>query len=290
MHPGEKNGIIGSTVIKKEEQAVKYKIGDVARILGISTDLLRYYEKKGVVTPEKDEHNDYRYYDFWDINFLMDCLWFKNFGFSIEQIADMVRIPSAQELVDRFEYREDQLRSTIKRCQLLLKRSEQYREEISRIPELLYKCEISRSREAVCYVNREGTEYPANAQLASLARQWLEFMPFNHRYFEIDAPALADGGLEDCRWGFSLGLEYAQELGCEPTPPVMKLESQKSIHTVFKSSGKGNFAPGKLTYAVDWAAANGYKINGPVRGVLVASVLEGDELSGYFEAWIPVEE
>ena len=27
---------------------MKYKIGDVAKILGISPDLLRYYEKKGV--------------------------------------------------------------------------------------------------------------------------------------------------------------------------------------------------------------------------------------------------
>ena len=70
-----------------------YKIGDVARILGVSPDILRYYEKKGVVTPRKGENNDYRYYDAWDINFLMDCLWFKNFGFSIDQIADIVRIP-----------------------------------------------------------------------------------------------------------------------------------------------------------------------------------------------------
>ena len=44
---------------------MKYKIGDVARILGISTDLLRYYEKKGVVRPVKDKANDYRYYEAW---------------------------------------------------------------------------------------------------------------------------------------------------------------------------------------------------------------------------------
>ena len=31
---------------------MRYKIGDVAKILGIPTDLIRYYEKKGVVSPE----------------------------------------------------------------------------------------------------------------------------------------------------------------------------------------------------------------------------------------------
>ena len=59
-----------------EVVSVRYKIGDVSRILGISTDLLRYYEKKGVVKPQKDQSNDYRYYDTWDINFLIDCLWY----------------------------------------------------------------------------------------------------------------------------------------------------------------------------------------------------------------------
>jgi DNA-binding transcriptional MerR regulator len=160
---------------------MRYKIGDVARILGISADLLRYYEKKGVVTPYKDAHNDYRYYDSWDINFLMDCLWFKNFGFSIEQIADMVRIPSTTDLEDIFLYKEDELRSTIARCQLLLRRSEEYRQQLKAIPEHLETCELTKSPELVRYINRVGNEYPTGEGLEQFARQWLRVMPFSHR-------------------------------------------------------------------------------------------------------------
>ena len=103
---------------------MKYKIGDVARILGVSPDILRYYEKKGVVTPTKGESNDYRYYDAWDINFLMDCLWFKNFGFSIDQIAGIVRIPSITELDGAMADREAEIRTSISRMQLQLRRLE----------------------------------------------------------------------------------------------------------------------------------------------------------------------
>ena len=74
---------------------MRYKIGDVAKILGISPDLLRYYEKKGVVKPVKDRSNDYRYYEPWDINFLIDCLWYKNFGFGIESIRSRRSSPRA---------------------------------------------------------------------------------------------------------------------------------------------------------------------------------------------------
>ena len=138
---------------------MQYKIGDVAKILGISPDLLRYYEKKGVVMPMKGKHNDYRYYDFWDINFLLDCLWFKNFGFSIDQIADMVKIPSSEELNDLFLKKEDELQATIARCELLLRRSEEYRRDLQLSKELLGVCEIVESPEYIRYLNRYTDTY-----------------------------------------------------------------------------------------------------------------------------------
>ena len=95
-------------------EGMKYKIGDVARILGISTDLLRYYEKKGVVRPVKDKANDYRYYEAWDINFLMDCLWMKGFGFGIEEIGHMVTSCPYDELMDHFRHKEGDLAEELK--------------------------------------------------------------------------------------------------------------------------------------------------------------------------------
>ena len=93
---------------------MQYKIGDVARILGISTDLIRYYEKKGVVTPVKDKNNDYRYYDTWDINYLIGCLWFKNFGFNIDHIADMVSDFSYANLLDDIGQKTEEIEETIR--------------------------------------------------------------------------------------------------------------------------------------------------------------------------------
>jgi DNA-binding transcriptional MerR regulator len=269
---------------------MRYKIGDVARILGISADLLRYYEKKGVVTPYKDVHNDYRYYDSWDINFLMDCLWFKNFGFSIEQIADMVRIPSTSDLEDIFLYKEDELRSTIARCQLQLRRSEEYRAQLEAIPSHLGVCELADSPALVRFINRVGNEYPTGEGLDQFARQWLRAMPFNHRYFEISQAALQGGDEMDFRWGFSLEPYYVEQLDFPVEPPFESIPSTRSIHTFFQSRGKNNFTARHLDYALDWAREQNLVITGPAQGMLVASVLEDDELGGYFECWIPVEE
>ncbi len=265
---------------------MKYKIGEVARILGISTDLLRYYEKKGVVTPEKNSNNDYRYYDSWDINFLVDCLWFKNFGFSIEQIADMVKIPSTHELGELFLDKEDELRRTIKRCELLLLRSERYRRDLQKTVELLYRCRVEDSPEFVRFMNRKGQEYFSTPQTERLARQWLAAMPFNRRCFEISAQS----GEDACRWGFSLDMDYVRELEFEISEPITAVPSRRSIHTVFKSAGgRDGFAPSLLDYALDYACEMGAQLTAPIHGVLLASVMEEGKLTGYFEAWIPIE-
>jgi len=263
---------------------MKYKIGDVARILGISPDLLRYYEKKGVVSPEKDESNDYRYYDSWDINFLLDCLWFKNYGFSIEQIADMVRIPNVSDLDALFLDKEDELRATITRCRLLLQRSEERRASLERIPGLLYRCEECQSPEMVRYLNRFGTAYSKRSGFEELARRWLKALPFNDRYFEMD-------DCYDCgySWGFSLQRAYVDALDFDISAPMAVLPARRSIHTIFKNSGgKDSFSPDLLDYARDYAAAQGLILAGPPCGVLLASVVENDALTGYFEAWLPI--
>ena len=269
---------------------MRYKIGDVARILGVSTDILRYYERKGVVKPEKDENNDYRYYDSWHINFLMDCLWFKNFGFSIEQVADIVRIPDAESIGELFLGKEEEIRAQIRRGELLLRRSAEHREKLKTIERLLYKCEIADGPEYVRFIDRIGDNYLTDSLSNETAKRWLEAMPFNHRYFEMPGDSFLPGREDDYRWGYSLSMDYVKELGFEVRPPMIAFPSRKSIHTVFKNSGgKGGFSPSLLQYTLDYARKEGIALYGPIHGVLLCSVMEDGQLTGYFEAWIPIE-
>ena len=51
----------------------KYKIGELAKKFGVSVQTIRFYEEKGLLTPTKDEHSGYRYYDNWNINYRHFC-------------------------------------------------------------------------------------------------------------------------------------------------------------------------------------------------------------------------
>ena len=268
---------------------MRYKIGDVARILGISTDLLRYYEKKGVVTPQKDKTNDYRYYDTWDINFLIDCLWYKRFGFGIPQVAYMVTDCYHGDLSSLLEEKGDELAADIRRQELLLERLRQYQEAVQRVKACLGICRVEDSPEVICYLNRFNYDYDNRPELQKLSRQWLDYMPFTQRYFEIPQDGLLGDG-DDFAWGFSLSVKYAEELEVAVKPPVRRLVSRRSIHSAFRSVGKNAFSPRHLAFMLDYAEKNGYTVSDGAMGNLVCSVREENgQLAGYFEVWLPIE-
>jgi DNA-binding transcriptional MerR regulator len=266
---------------------MRYKIGDVAKILGISPDLLRYYEKKGVVKPVKDRNNDYRYYEAWDINFLIDCLWYKQFGYGLEQVAKIVSQSTYQDILGTIEDKDAELEATIRHQEMLLKRLRQHREEVSRAKALLGKCDLVYSPEIVRYLNRYNGDYDKSAETQQLSHQWLQYMPFTHRCFEICQKDLEDK-TDNYAWGFSLTMDYVEELQVPVTPPAIHLPSEPSVHSVFTSSGKDAFSPRHMKFLMDYVRAHGYTVSGNARGNLLCSVLEDDQLTGYFEVWLPI--
>lgn len=266
---------------------MQYKIGDVARILGISTDLLRYYERKGVVTPTKDKQNDYRYYDAWDINFLIDCLWYKSFGFGIPQIAYMVSDCYHGDLLDMLAEKQDELKDLIHHQELLLRRISQHMEQVKRVKDQAGICDIAPCPEVICYLNRYDADYDNSNEMQKLSKQWLQYMPFLQRYFEM--PLIpGETHAHHYAWGFSLEMEYVNEFSVPINPPVKHQPSVECIHSVFKSSGKDAFSPKHIDYLYDYASQNGYTVAGDARGNLVCSVVDDGNLTGFFEVWLPV--
>jgi len=267
---------------------VKYRIGDVARILGISTDIIRYYEKKGVVSPVKDRLNDYRYYDTWDINYLIDCLWFKKFGFGIEEIAGIVTDCSYDQLLNLMMDKSEEMEDALRMQEMLLECMKSHCRSLESITDFMGVCDVCESPEIVCYLNRYNQTYDNRMELQKISRRWQRYMPFSKRYFEI----LGAGGEDEpdgYAWGFSLDAEYLDDFDIAEQPPVVHYQPQLSIHSAFKSAGKDGFTPRHADFLKEYAEKNGYEACAGARGNLVCSVVENNRLTGYFEVWLPVK-
>lgn len=67
------------------------KIGEFARVCGITTATLRYYDSCGLLKPvSTDQENNYRYYNLEQLPRLNRILTFKDLGFSLEQITHLL--------------------------------------------------------------------------------------------------------------------------------------------------------------------------------------------------------
>ena len=58
---------------------MEYKIGEVSKILNISKEMIRYYEKQGILKPSRKEDNNYRTYSVMDVFLLMEIIRYQLF-------------------------------------------------------------------------------------------------------------------------------------------------------------------------------------------------------------------
>lgn len=68
----------------------KLTIGELAELFGVSTDTLRYYEKAGILSSQKNDDNGYRYYSNEEVIVLMDILFFRSMKLSIKDIKQII--------------------------------------------------------------------------------------------------------------------------------------------------------------------------------------------------------
>lgn len=74
----------------------RYKIGDVANLMGLSRDTLRHYEKRGILTSQREE-NGYRYYTDQDISRLISILYQRKMNI---RLGDMKTLQHSENSID----------------------------------------------------------------------------------------------------------------------------------------------------------------------------------------------
>lgn len=77
-----------------------YKIHEVAEQLNIAPSAIRFYEKKGLISPVKDPENGYRIFDEYDIYKLWSISYHREFDLSVDEIYKLKHSDTLEAIMD----------------------------------------------------------------------------------------------------------------------------------------------------------------------------------------------
>ena len=112
---------------------MEYFIGKVAKMMGMSVEGIRKYEKAGIINPRRSGDGEYRTYSYLDITSLIRGRMYRSFDFSLKEIEEMTNDLNAEEIVERLKKRQS---AFSKEKELLFAREsflKELTEDISRI-------------------------------------------------------------------------------------------------------------------------------------------------------------
>lgn len=69
---------------------MEYSINKLAKLAGVSTRTLRYYDEIGLLSPERISSNGYRVYGQKEVDLLQQILFYRELGVSLDEIKNIV--------------------------------------------------------------------------------------------------------------------------------------------------------------------------------------------------------
>lgn len=270
----------------------KYKIGEASKVLGMTIDTLRFYESKGIISPQRDEESGYRYYDSWDMNWLLDSMWFRGYGFSISDITSMLKEDDLDKFIERCHKQEINLLHIISEYQYKLKYLAEYSHELKQIKKNLHEFRVTESpallfQERICV----STDDEMGSNSENRISKWTKHMPqVNHTFIASLEQNKDSIFMHKLSWGFSLPVEAALNQHLDEDPTAEYIPNLRCIHTVFSANEKGSFQDCFLNQVILPIKEQGYTIIKSPIGRLLVRVHNDGKLTRYFETWIPIED
>ncbi|MFC8088428.1 MerR family transcriptional regulator [Streptomyces sp. NPDC057301] len=103
---------------------MSYSVGQVAAVAGVTVRTLHHYDRAGLLSPGGRSGAGYRLYGDTDLARLQQILFYRELGFSLDEIAEILKDPQANAL-EHLQARLRQLGEEVGRLQRLAEVAEQ---------------------------------------------------------------------------------------------------------------------------------------------------------------------
>lgn len=151
-----------------------YSIKEVSELLKISTNKIRFYEKKGLIKPKRDDANDYRYFGEDDLIKLQTILMYRELNLPIETIKDIFKDESKDNVLDHFYIQWKAINNQIHKMNLVQNSLENIMDNIYESDSISYKEKVIETIQSMNEVWKIKSEWKDKWNFNSWARTYDE--------------------------------------------------------------------------------------------------------------------
>lgn len=267
----------------------KYSIGTMAKLMGISSEAIRYYESRNIISPVRDPETGYRYYNTWDFHMLLRASHYQNYGFSLEEIAELFRSHELAEIRGKMVDQEEMIQQEIIRQMNLLKRIRQSQQVLHDAKENVGKFRIE-ERPGIYRMNTQKnyTLFKKKEQL-DLISEWTEKEPFVFSCAVFYQKNIEKGETE---FDFGMGLreEYAQFLNVKESELVQYYPPCLCVHTCIPSRSGKYLSLESLKEGFRYLEQNGLSLAGDIVTQVACMTKPEEEYFNWHIVWFPIKE
>ena len=265
-----------------------YTIGEMARILGVTAETIRYYERKKIIRPLHNEESGYRYYTTWDLHMIIRARCYLGFGFTIEETADILQKENIGEIDDVLSRQQEALEQKIMYQMNLLKKLRMNRTLIKDSKEQSHQLTLQMSP-AMYRINTQ-----VNYELILSKEEQREIGRMCEKVPFVFSTALfhkedIEAGSTDFDFGIGIEEPFARLLNVQESEKIRFHPSRLCLYMCVPSRSSQFLTYHVLQPAFDYMREHSLQLGGDVVTQIVAMCRPEEEYFNWHNVWIPVE-
>ena len=273
----------------EKQKLRRYRIGSYAKNMGVTPDLLKHYEKMGLLHAQTSE-NGYRYYPFSESVPLLECFSLRNYEMPLQQMSDLLYHGTLENLHDALAERAQALERRALLDRTVLREYQAFDRWIGRMKNRTLYMLMEEQEDSLFLPHSKGRDFLEDDRILELLPRWIEWMPAVKSCRKITWRKSGDS-LEDSYWGLSVPRTVAEECGIPVNSVVERLPGGRRLICHYRM----NIVPGQAGGAVwfrvqEQLEKSSVTPSGPIMQTVLASLFSPQHrtVCGYYA--IPMDE
>ena len=218
----------------------RYKIKEFSDEMGVTIDLVKHYEKYGIINPIKEKESKYRFYTIQHGERILASKRFRNMGFTIRDSAKIMNEYSLEEIQSTLNDRAIEIEKEIKKLESMHKKIIALNEQC----EIFKKCEdneaITMSPGFYFLRQTENSEFYQDDDTKERMKEWIEHFPFVTKALKVPKDYFYEDTELNYSWGLAVDENTSNSVGITCTYPVEYIKPQKCYRYVVAQPYNGS--------------------------------------------------